>query len=142
MKNNIKTRINIYLNLSKYINISLETNKKLLEYLKIRSIKEEKEKNYISNYILSNIRKKRKLVKKYLKTKINNNFVSLKENNINYYIDQILNLEKFNNNNKSDNNVRSNYFKTLTLLKYKNIRIYKFLYYYQMLMFNKNKFAN
>ena len=141
INNNIKTRVNILINISKYINISLNTSKILLEYIKIRSIKEEKEKNYISNYILSNIRKKRKLIKKYLKTQYNNtDLLNWKNNNISKYLDQILTLEKFNS--KYDNIVKNNYFKTLTILKHKNFKIYKFLYYYQMLIFNKNKFAN
>jgi hypothetical protein len=140
IKNNIKTRINIYLNISKYANISLNTNKILLKYIKNRSIKEEKEKNYIAAYILSNIKKKRKLIKKHLKTKFNNEFLTWKENNITYYLNQILNLEKFNY--KYDSNIKNNYFKTLTVLRRKNLKIYKFLYFYQMLIFNKNKFAN
>jgi hypothetical protein len=76
IKNNIKIRVNIYLNLSKYINISFNTSKILLEYIKNRSIKEEKERNYIGNYILNNIKRKRKLIKKYLKTKYNNDLLT------------------------------------------------------------------
>ena len=142
INNNIKTRINIYINLSKYIDISLNTSKVLLDYIKKRSIKEEKENNYISNYILSNVRKKRKLIKKYLNTKYNNSnneLLNWKNGNISNYLDQILLLERFN---LKYNNIKNNYFKTLTILKRKNFKIYKFLYYYQILIFNKNKFAN
>lgn len=140
IKNNIKTRINIYLNLSKYMDISSNTNNILLNYVKIRSIKEEKENNYINNYILFNINNKRKLIKKYLKTK-QDNILNWKTDNISQYFNQILLIEKFNS--KLDNSIlRNKYFKTLTILKRKNFKIYKFLYYYQMLIFNKNKFAN
>lgn len=136
IKNNILIRTNIYFNLSKDLDIPLNINQRMLNSIKIRSIEEERRNNYIKGMLISFMKNKTKskLIKKY----INNNHLLIDK--LNNYFSNVLMLE--NLNTKYTYTVKNRYFKAITLLKRKNFKIYKFLHYYQVLMFNKNKFTN
>jgi hypothetical protein len=116
MKKNILVKTNILYNLSKQDNIYIYTLHSLLNKIKNEIITKEKKDNNWRFFFYEKIQKRKKLVKKMFTNS------SLYSASFNKY--------KYLKRNRP------------VLLNKQMFKIYKFLYYYQTLLMNRNKFAN
>lgn len=113
-KSNLYRQILLLLNLLKdRINNTRNINNTLVE------------KNKLVNWLIANIKSKKISIFNY---KLNNN------------LNRRLDYWKINNFNVYKKILK--YSKPINYITIKSFKIYKFLYYYQMLVFNKNKFTN
>jgi hypothetical protein len=155
IKSNVITRMNIFFNLSRYLNLDFNTKNNILSIVKENAIEEEKRDNNWRNIFISYIKKNKKLIKKnkklarFLKRKIKfNNYLDDKLKKVIHNVYWTLFLKntdiKLNKlaTKKTYNIKKGKTIKPITVLNKKNFRTYEFLYYYQMLIFNKNKFTN
>ena len=142
MKYKVILRITTLLNLSKYDKLSILQYKKLLEVIKKNAILEKKEffwTSFFKDYLKKKNRFKTKILKrkflaKNLKIKVNNlinSDIGINNNNIN-------NTLLYNQNQYVTRRIKRKVKKNLIKL----LNIYKNLYYYQTLLFNKNRFTN
>jgi hypothetical protein len=127
---------------SKTNKINLRTKNDILINMK-NNIKENKTDDiFVLKNLFMNL-DKRKF--KHLKFSIKKQLINFKKMfdwaNIKHFedINKVINVNK---KNKDVNQHKTKLIKPINSLKNKNFRIYRFLYYYQSLIFNKNKFTN